>query len=983
MYRVYADGELIFDPIDRAHILHSPKVTQEIGKAGTFQFVMSPENKYYDEIKQMVTTIVVEFEIGTSTIEIFRGRVFSVTIDFSKMKTVVCEGSLSYLVDSVQKAVSYKGKTKQLLTDIINNHNKMIAGKSVAVSDWKNIKDEKVRRKMFRLGQYEIENADVIIPGHKDKDDKYYGSQYEQTIIESIDDEWKTTYDYINDVIISYLGGYLIARYDSKNGGNILDVVSDDFLENGGGKAQGASRQIEFGVNLLDLSEELNPEELCTVVIPLGDTVKDKVLTIENSNAAKSNTSSSGFEVVEYDGKKIGIKHIKAAKKYGCIFKTQSFSNVNNADTLFEDGKKWLKKKRDIPSRFTVKAIDVRFVDDSADVTPIRLGEMISVRSKEHGVDFELLCTKIEYDLSNPANNAYTLGNPEQSLTDRYKKDKDKSDRKSKGRSGKSGASSAAAADAAKTTADDALALAQDLDKKLAGAEIKVDPDNASITLATWYKKSKDAMQRAGIDIDGKKGSVDIYAMYGEKEGKETAKSVADLKVWANEAGSGIELNAKKINEFGPSLASLTLRTSDLESIVEQLASYESETSLTTAAITAKADAQGSMIDSFAKFRDKVTGELTSLADLKLSVDKDKAEIKALAAHHSDTTAGLANLTMRVTDMESVIEETAKFFSESAITTSQITQKADSNGASIEALTEFKDRTTGELRALATTKQWVDDHSANIEQATEWYSKNGNSSLTKLSQLSDDKISQILQAAEFYTENSSALASIKTWSTETAAGIVSAAEYVNKEDTEAGDRVLSVTTAGTRTLATENRAFWEAFATWKKPGGKVDTASIKLKASAFGTVIEENADIIEAHCKQLIVDGGIKGDWIASGNVTVKKHLQVSTATISKTLTINCNGNPEAGLVVSGYIKAKNSVDGNSGTVICKKDLNTAVKDLQDKIDGCVKPSDLDNYATKDDLVVKLDVSVYNTHRHKYKTLLGESETANPHGRYK
>ena len=878
MFRVYADGVSIFDPANKSLTLHSPKVSVEVGKAGSFQFIIPPTNEHYDDINQLFTSIVVEYENDTTPFEIFRGRVFSVTTDFNKCKTVVCEGNLAYLVDTIQQAKTYKGSSKKLLGRILAAHNEMIlndyGGSSANLPD-------SVKRKIFNLGRFEIDDATVIIPGPKEDDDEYYTAKYAQAIIESIANEWVTTYDYINDVIISYLGGYLVARYDSSTGSNYLDVMSDESLSDDYKAPEEAqTRQIEFGTNLLDISQEFNPEDLCTVVIPIGDTVDDKPLTIAKATNAKSDEN---YEVVSINNKKIGIKHKAAAERYGLIYKTHNFSNVNNPNTLFTDGKRWLKRNRNIPTRFTIKAVDMTFVNSSSDASPIRLGEMVSVRSGPHDIDIQLLCTKIEYDLENPANNAYTLGNPEQTLTERYRKNKDKEKKSSKGGSRRAGTAAAKAANAAQTTADDALSKVIKIGDDLGKANIIVDPENSAITLSTWYKTSKDAMQRAGIDIDGKKGSVDIYAMYDDI--KNNISGVAKLTTRATESESAIEGLASRTNQYGEQLAKLALRVTDSESVFELLAQHNSEL------------ATKSELDLVASWKDKTNENINSMADIKLKADADGAAIEQYAKWQKGIESSMAQLNMKANKLESMIEQIATFTSASAETTASIKAQADANGSKIEMINTFVDKATNELKGLAETKQWVNDHEAGIRSATEWYAENGTSSLTSVSQLSNDNISQILQAASFVTENRSALSRIKAWSTEDASNIRSAAEFTNRRD-ENGERELVSSSARIEQIANANGSKLNLIADFKDNGkGQYSVASINLSADLFGSIIKQNADKIYLNASHIYLGSGTSAalnDYVQiSGNqLYLPKTLSVAQgATFTK---ITASGNVTA-----------------------------------------------------------------------------------------
>lgn len=433
MFYVYVDGEQIFSPVDESLAIYAPKVTVELGKSGSFQFSMPPTNEYYGYVDEIGADVIVYLD----DTEIFRGRSISIKRDFNNIKNVYCEGILSYLVDSVQKATRYNGNSKDLFYKILRRHNSMVESK---------------KRFSIDLSTYNVENTTVVIPGKKDDGDEYYGeNKYEQAIIESIVGEWQTTYDYLNNIFLSYLGGYLIAKHDDDLDVNYIDYISNEAFEEKIIEAENGivDHEIEFGLNMLDFSEEVNGEELFTVLVPFGDGEKD-VLTIESANGRHN--LEAGLELVSINGKNIGIADVEMRQRYGTIVKTFSFDNVNNVETLLHDAIRYLKAHKKIPVTYTITAVDFHFIDGTS--SQIEIGDSVKITSLPHGIDQFLLCTRIEYDLSNPGGTRYTFGNPEQSLTDRYKKNKDKEKKDSDHQASRSARGGGGAAGAA---ADDAI----------------------------------------------------------------------------------------------------------------------------------------------------------------------------------------------------------------------------------------------------------------------------------------------------------------------------------------------------------------------------------------------------------------------------------------------------------------------------------------------------------------------------------------------
>lgn len=216
------------------------------------------------------------------------------------------------------------------------------------------------------------------------------------------------------------------------------------------------------------------------MLIPLGD----ENLTIESVNGGSD-------ELVD----------ATAVAKYGRIVKTHVFDSVTNATTLLENAQRYLANNVNVPVTVTVKAVDMHMVDGN--ITPIYVGDVVRVTSVPHDQSGTLTCTKIEYDLENAANNTYTFGTPKQSLTERYRKDKE-DDESEKSHGGGGGGS-------------DAEAASDEADEKLSeffDAWINVSEETGHIDLGTVYKKLNDTVttleSTCGISMDAPSGNINI-----------------------------------------------------------------------------------------------------------------------------------------------------------------------------------------------------------------------------------------------------------------------------------------------------------------------------------------------------------------------------------------------------------------------------------------------------------------------------------------
>ena len=589
MFYIYANGKSIFQPTDEELVLFSPKLTLEMGKAGSLQFQIPPSNRYYNSLPQLTTIVTVEMD----DVEIFRGRVLTNSRNFNNVRTVYCEGDLAYLVDSVQKAEKYDGKAHALFRKIIKAHNARVEN-----------------AKRFTVGEITVEDRDVLLTGEsEDIQDAETGKfDYKQIAINSIADEWQNTFDFIQECLINYTGGYLRTR--RVGGTTYIDLLAD--------YGSTSIQEIEFGKNLLDLTDEVSAEDVFTVLIPLGD----ENLTIKSVN-------NGSDELVDSD----------AVARYGRIVKTHVFDSVNNPSTLLENGRRYLSSHVNVPFTLTVKAIDMHLVDPNA--SPIYVGDKVHVNSLPHDLTDQLTCTKIEYDIENPQNNAYTFGTPKQSLTERYRKDKSKSEsRGSRGGAGGAGGAGDAADEAAQENLDEFF-----------DAWINVDKEAAHIDLGTLYKKFNEGKETlesyCGISLDAPSGNINIKTLRTEFDelGNTVKEQSAYIDLLNNELGARIALVAASHQALddreATNHAELVIRANDLEAAIESntehLTTLDGQMTQSSTRITQLSDDLQAQITLEASHKREIDGKITESNTSISQLDTDlKAQIKLEADHKKE-----------------------------------------------------------------------------------------------------------------------------------------------------------------------------------------------------------------------------------------------------------------------------------------------------------------------------------------------------------
>ena len=630
MFYISINGEQIYKPLDDLLIIFNPKLTLEIGKAGSLEFDIPPKNPFYDKLNQLTT----EVEVDMDDEEIFHGRVLSNERAFNNLRHVYCEGDLSYLIDSVQKGIRFEGTTHELFELIISRHNARVDA-----------------AKQFAIGTVNIEDRPIVLIGHSENDPDTSEIDYKQIAVDSIVDNWNNSFDYIQTCLIDYCGGYLRTRRE--NGVNYIDLLAD--FENT------SVQPIELGRNLLNLTEEVSVEDLFTVLIPLGD----NNLTIASVNGGSD-------ELVDRE----------AAARFGRIVRTHVFNNVTSASTLLDNARRYLATNVNVPRTITVRAIDLHLVNKNID--PIRIGDRVAITSFVHEVDDTLTCTKIEYDLERPENNNYVFGNPKQSLTERYREDtRHEADTYGNSASIDSVTPSSIGSVAASSAGAIGAASAMEQTKALNDFYdewIHWEPGSPKMSLGSLTKEYIDGkevlLSECGIDLDSSTGNINIHSLHNQVDeyGRQLASNEARIDVLQTDTAVAIESVTERVDGVSDResrhYTEITQRSDELGSSITSLArdinEYEDRTTTALASITQRADDQESRISATATYatniEDKVDTKFAAIdiwandAESAISMKADKlyvdAQIEGTIATFEELTSGLSIASkLRVTEL--------------------------------------------------------------------------------------------------------------------------------------------------------------------------------------------------------------------------------------------------------------------------------------------------------------------------------------------
>ena len=294
------DGNTIYYPSDGKAVLISSTLNLELNTAGSLSFICPPENPYYEKIYNRKSIV----SVYRDEKEIFIGEVREQTKDLRGNKKVQCVGLLSYLADSIQPQMEYHDQTPyQLLSKFLKIHNEQV--------------DDK---KKIMLGRVTVTDPNNSL---------YRFTNYE------------TTMEVIMIKMVDKLGGYLKLRREE-------ELLYLDYLRlEETGKA--TEQSIEFGVNLLDYTEDLSAEDITTAIIPLG-----KEIDGEENDILKKYTDIQSVN----DGKNYLVSK-EAKNEFGWVYRVIRWDDVTVPANLLRKGAEWLKDNQFEMVELALSAVDL------------------------------------------------------------------------------------------------------------------------------------------------------------------------------------------------------------------------------------------------------------------------------------------------------------------------------------------------------------------------------------------------------------------------------------------------------------------------------------------------------------------------------------------------------------------------------------------------------------------------------------------------
>lgn len=347
--QVYADDALVYDSKLEELDLVALRATTGLNVGGTAEITMQgghPAYSYFTGHKTVVT-------IYRGNVLRFRGRALYAETDSLRQRTIVCEGELCFLRDSINRPYNYVDSSPgKIFRALIRAHNEQVEP-----------------FKQFEIGTVTVPGSGVA-----------FKSESAETVLDTL------------DKLIDRCGGYIVFT-TSTEGKRVINYYQTINRR--------SKQAIEFGENLLDFSSTgANNGSLATGLIPYGakDEKTKQRITIESVNGGKDYILAEDARAIR-----------------GTIMATATFDDATTPEALLTAAQEALAGKKSFITSLELTALDLSYLDKSLD--SFAVGDSIPVISEPYALNDVFQLAQMTEDFLNPARSKITLGKDIPSLT--------------------------------------------------------------------------------------------------------------------------------------------------------------------------------------------------------------------------------------------------------------------------------------------------------------------------------------------------------------------------------------------------------------------------------------------------------------------------------------------------------------------------------------------------------------------------------------
>ena len=436
------EWRLLFDDIapDEEYKLTDCVLMMADNSAGSLELTIPPTNACYNyvntkclllEAKVMEQRTETHYGLYNEFIEIWRGRLLTISDDFYNLRKCVFEGELAYLCDTA-----------------IASYSRLHFDDWMHQSDWELMAD--AMDYVFQAHNAQVEDfKEFSFDSRADlpKEDKYNKTEIiDRASVIRINN--KTSLEAIQQVCLDKNKMHIRITHTKPSDFRHIRFYTETDLDNDA--EWQAEQEINFGENLLDYARDKQGLNFLTAIIPRGARIQNQSdedeeygleryvglvypLTHEDSTAEirikKVNRlwqEKEGDPCVVSIARPYGLKYgnvcqemvvnLNGVEKYGLICGVVDFPDIDDSYELLYKSIDYVKKfkYRDI-STVELTAVDLHLLNP--DIKSFRLLQKVHCYSKPHNLDVHFRVSKMEIDMLNPQNTKYTLGGEVKGIT--------------------------------------------------------------------------------------------------------------------------------------------------------------------------------------------------------------------------------------------------------------------------------------------------------------------------------------------------------------------------------------------------------------------------------------------------------------------------------------------------------------------------------------------------------------------------------------
>ena len=363
---------------DNPIIIHEPsnfgsKVTkaeldQELNMVDELTMDIPLTNDFYAKSEPLVTCVEV-YDVNRNK-KVFDGRVVRVNNtmdgDGEFNQEVTCEGTLGYLHDTTQsfRKTQVTG-LKDYLQILINNHNARCEP-----------------HKRFKL-------RNVTVDASNDRINRSIG--------------YAKTFETIKDKLLDRLGGFFIL--EELDGTMYLDYLKE--------YGEFDTTPIQIARNLKSAAKEIDPDDLATVIIPLGEELETK----EDENLAEKehDFAKERHTIKSVNNNSMELVDDKLVQIFGRVMKEVIFPNSKVPSEIKRQGQTFLKNQRVMLIGWDVEVIELGLIDSMYSI--FEVGNYHNIHNEFISPIEKLQITKKVTNLINPASTKLSIGNSKRTLS--------------------------------------------------------------------------------------------------------------------------------------------------------------------------------------------------------------------------------------------------------------------------------------------------------------------------------------------------------------------------------------------------------------------------------------------------------------------------------------------------------------------------------------------------------------------------------------